>query len=74
MILTGNPLPAQEISDPEELFSEGEFFFLAEEYEEALYFYNSLLSHDPENANSQSNRATTSKRFLIFFTSMFAGS
>jgi len=55
MIVTGNALPAQEITDPEELFSEGEFFFLAEEYEEALYFYNSLLQHDPENSNFNYN-------------------
>jgi hypothetical protein len=51
VILTGQILPAQEITDPEELFSEGEFFFLAEEYEEALYFYRTLLQHDPDNAN-----------------------
>ena len=34
---------AQVITDPQELFSEGEFFYLAEEYEEALYFYLQLL-------------------------------
>ena len=47
----GNLLHAQEITDPEELFDEGEFFFLAEEYEEALYFFLTLLPHDPDNAN-----------------------
>ncbi len=47
----GTLLSAQEITDPEELFSEGEFFFLAEEYEEALYFFLRLLEHDPDNAN-----------------------
>ena len=47
----GTSLFAQEISDPEELFDEGEFFFLAEEYEEALYFYLTLLSHSPDHAN-----------------------
>ncbi len=36
---------------PEEMFHEGEFFFQAEEYEEALYFYESLLRIYPGNAN-----------------------
>jgi len=44
-------LPAQEITDPEELFSEGEFFFLAEEYQEALYNYLQLVNEFPDNAN-----------------------
>ena len=42
---------SQEITDPEELFSEGEFFFLAEEYQEALYFYLRLLDKFPDNPN-----------------------
>jgi tetratricopeptide (TPR) repeat protein len=42
---------AQETTDPEELFSEGEFFFLAEEYQEALYYYRQLLEIYPDNAN-----------------------
>ncbi len=42
---------AQVISDPEELFSEGEFFYLSEEYEEALYFYLQLVNKSPNNAN-----------------------
>lgn len=42
---------AQVISDPEELFSEGEFFYLSEEYEEALYFYLQLVSRYPDHAN-----------------------
>jgi hypothetical protein len=42
---------AQEITDPEELFSEGEFFFLAGEYREALYYYLQLLDKYPDNAN-----------------------
>ena len=42
---------AQEITDPEELFSEGEFFFLAEEYQEALYYYRQLTDKFPGNAN-----------------------
>jgi tetratricopeptide (TPR) repeat protein len=42
---------SQEITDPEELFSEGEFFFLAEEYKEALYYYRQLTDKFPENAN-----------------------
>lgn len=50
-LLTGNFILGQEITDPEELFEEAEFFFLSEEYEEALYFYTSLLQTDPDNAN-----------------------
>lgn len=42
---------SQEITDPEELFSEGEFFYLAEEYQEALYFYRRLTDKFPGNAN-----------------------
>lgn len=42
---------AQDITDPKELFEEGEFFYNSEEYEEALYFYLQLLDKDPENAN-----------------------
>jgi len=41
----------QVITDPQELFSEGEFFYLSEEYEEALYFYSQLLATDPDHAN-----------------------
>lgn len=44
-------LYSQEITDPEELFSEGEFFFLAEEYQEALYYYRQLADKFPDNAN-----------------------
>jgi hypothetical protein len=42
---------AQVITDPQELFSEGEFFYLAEEYEEALYFYLQLVELYPDHAN-----------------------
>ena len=51
LCLLNQSLLAQEVTDPQELFSEGEFFFLAEEYEEALYFYSQLLEQFPENAN-----------------------
>ena len=50
-LLAGNLIFAQEITDPKELYDEAGFFFLAEEYEEALYFYLSLLQTDPDNAN-----------------------
>jgi hypothetical protein len=33
------------------LFSEGEYFFLSEEYEEALYYYRQLVQAFPDNAN-----------------------
>ncbi len=42
---------AQVITDPQELFSEGEFFYLAEEYEEALYYYLQLVEHYPDHSN-----------------------
>jgi len=42
---------AQLITDPEEMFMEGEFFFLAEEYQEAVYYYKQLVEKYPENAN-----------------------
>ena len=44
-------LQAQDITDPQELFSEGEFFFFAEEYEEALYYYLQLAEQYPDHAN-----------------------
>ena len=51
LILAVPQITAQEIPDPEELFSEGEFFFLIEEYEEALYYYLQLVDQFPGNAN-----------------------
>ncbi len=42
---------AQEITEPEELFSEGEFFFLAEEYQEALYYFLQLVELYPDHPN-----------------------
>jgi tetratricopeptide (TPR) repeat protein len=42
---------AQEITDPEELFSEGEYFFQIEEYQEAVYYYLQLLDQFPDNPN-----------------------
>lgn len=44
-------MSAQVITDPEELFSEGEFFFLIEEYQEALYYYLQLVDQFPDNVN-----------------------
>ncbi len=51
LLLFYQSVVAQVISDPEELFSEGEFFYLSEEYEEALYFYLQLVNSDPGHAN-----------------------
>lgn len=51
LVLFNQSLAAQIISDPKELFSEGEFFYLSEEYEEALYFYLQLLAHYPDHEN-----------------------
>jgi hypothetical protein len=42
---------AQVITDPEEMFTEGEFFYASEEYEEALYFFLQLLETNPDHAN-----------------------
>ncbi len=42
---------SQVISDPEELFTEGEFFFLAEDYSEAIFYYLQLVEKYPDNAN-----------------------
>ena len=42
---------SQLITDPEELFSEGEFFFLAEDYQEAIFYYLQLAEKFPDNAN-----------------------
>lgn len=51
LLLSNHNLFAQAVSDPEELFSEGEYFFLSEEYEEALYYYLQLVESYPDNAN-----------------------
>jgi len=52
ILLAGSSvLPAQEITDPKELFSEGVYFYLAEEYTEALYYFLQLQNLFPENAN-----------------------
>jgi tetratricopeptide (TPR) repeat protein len=51
LLLSNHPLFAQAITDPEELFSEGEYFFLSEEYEEALYYYLQLVELFPDHAN-----------------------
>jgi len=42
---------SQLITDPEELFTEGEFFFLAEDYREAIFYYLPLVEKYPDNAN-----------------------
>ncbi|MBL7111503.1 MAG: PD40 domain-containing protein [Bacteroidales bacterium] len=42
---------SQLITDPEELFTEGEFFFLAEDYREAIFYYLQLVEKYPDNAN-----------------------
>ena len=42
---------AQEISNPTELFDEGQYFFHREDYKEALYFFNRLTQKIPGNAN-----------------------
>ncbi|NJM16204.1 MAG: hypothetical protein HC896_13250 [Bacteroidales bacterium] len=39
------------VSEKEELFNDGEFFFWAEDYQEAVYYYLQLLKLEPDNAN-----------------------
>ena len=51
LILLNHTLFAQAVTDPEELFSEGEYFFLSEEYEEARYYYLQLVEAFPDHAN-----------------------
>lgn len=50
-ILSNHILFAQVVTDPEEMFSEGEYFFLSEDYEEALYYFLRLVEVFPDNAN-----------------------
>jgi tetratricopeptide (TPR) repeat protein len=51
LLLSNYTLFGQAVTDPEELFTEGEYFFLSEEYEEALYYYLQLIEIFPEHAN-----------------------
>jgi tetratricopeptide (TPR) repeat protein len=51
LLLSNHILFAQAVTDPEELFSEGEYFFLSEEFEEALYYYLQLVEAFPDHAN-----------------------
>jgi len=51
LILANITLFSQAVTDPEEMFSEGEYFFLSEEYEEALYYYRQLVGVFPDHAN-----------------------
>ncbi len=51
LLLSNHTLLPQAVTDPEEWFSEGEYFFLSEEYEEALYYYLQLAEAFPDNAN-----------------------
>ncbi len=51
LILLNHTLFAQAVTDAEEMFSEGEYFFLSEEYEEALYYYLQLVGVYPDHAN-----------------------
>jgi len=51
LILLNHTLFAQTVTDAEEMFSEGEYFFLSEEYEEALYYYLQLVGVYPDHAN-----------------------
>lgn len=42
---------AQDISDPLEMFQEGQFFFVRKDYKEALYFFKKLVNTDKENSH-----------------------
>lgn len=41
----------QEITEPKEMFAEGQYFFQREDYKEALYFFKNLAREIPENSN-----------------------
>ena len=51
LTLSNIALFSQAVTDAEEMFSEGEYFFLSEEYEEALYYYLQLVGLFPDHAN-----------------------
>ena len=53
LFLPNHTLFSQAVTDPEELFSEGEYFFLSEDYEEALYYYRQLLEVFPDQCQLQ---------------------
>jgi tetratricopeptide (TPR) repeat protein len=42
---------AQEITDPQELFDEGKYFFVRRDYKEALYFFKKLTETESTNAH-----------------------
>jgi tetratricopeptide (TPR) repeat protein len=44
-------LYAQEVTDPLEMFEEGQYFFVRNDYKEALYFFKKLTAINTENAN-----------------------
>ena len=44
-------LPAQDVTDPREMFDFGVDFFLSEDYEEAVYYFLKLVDLYPDNAN-----------------------
>ncbi|MBN2485047.1 MAG: PD40 domain-containing protein [Bacteroidales bacterium] len=50
-ILTCFSLKAQPDYTPEELFSEGQYFYQRDDFKEALFFYKSLLDKFPDNAH-----------------------
>lgn len=46
-----NQLKSQLVTAPEELFSEGQYFFQRGDYKEALYFFKQLVAQFPGQAN-----------------------
>lgn len=50
-LLVATPNFAQQVTDPKEMFDEGQFFFQREDFKEALYFFKLLIQKYPENAN-----------------------
>jgi tetratricopeptide (TPR) repeat protein len=50
LFVTAQVVPAQQ-EDYKKLFEDAEFFFATEEYKEALYLFQQLLSHQPDNHN-----------------------
>ena len=46
-----NPIQAQEMKSLQEIFIEGEYFFVSEDYADALPYYLQIIEKVPDNAN-----------------------
>lgn len=51
IVLLAFNVKGQEVTDPKELFTEGQYFYVREDYSEALYFFKKLQATNKENAH-----------------------